>query len=99
MVPAGRLRLPRDDSAHPTEEIDSNFVTVNLVEHFVPAGRIVIVINVLDTRRSVSIRENSDTFELQSNRIFRARKHIDRQVLADLAKTNWIGELRSRGEE
>jgi hypothetical protein len=53
----------------------------------------------MHTCRTIALYQNGYAFELLADGIVTARKHVDRQVLADLAETGWIGQLGCGGEE
>lgn len=93
------MRLSGKNSGDPPKEIRPDFVTVDLVEHFVSSTRIEIVGDITDTCGTIALYQGRHTFELLADGIFTPRKHVDRQILANLTKTNWVGQLGRSSEE
>lgn len=68
----------------PAEQVSQDFGAVNLIEHFMSSTGIEIVRDVAQAR--FVITQDLNAFELLTHGIFAARKEIDGQVCAHLAK-------------
>src|SRR5262245_11550128 len=84
-------------SRDPANQACSDFVTVELIEHFVPSTAVEVVRDVVNARLSIAGRQDLDAYELLADGIFASRKQVDGQVAPDLAKTDRIRQSgRSR---
>ena len=94
-----RLRRSRKNPEDPRKKICTDLITIDPVEHFVSSTRITIMGDINDTRCAISREKDPHGFELVADGILAARKYIDGQIVADLAKTDRIGQLGGRGEK
>ena len=84
---------------NPEKQIRLDFTTVDLVEHFVSSPRVEMVADIVDTRLVVAIDKETNSFELLAHRVFAARKQVDGQIAAYLAKSGGAGQLGRSGEK
>ena len=83
----------------PAKKIRTDFVTVDLVEHFVSSTSVEIVGDITDTRRPIALYKDGHSFQLLADRIIVSRKYIDRQIVRTLTKTDRIGQPGGGAEE
>src|SRR5205807_1262427 len=76
----------------PAKQACPDFVTIDLVEHFVSSTGVEIVGDVVDAHCVIAVYQEPDFFELLAHWVFAARKQVDGQVVACLAKTDRVGQ-------
>src|ERR1700754_1321184 len=78
-------------------QVRPDFAAIDLIEHFVSPTGVKIMGDVVDARSAIAVHQQLDSFELLAHRIVAARKKVDGQVVAYVAKTDRIGQpARSR---
>ena len=83
----------------PAKQPRQDFSAVDLIEHFTSSTQVKIVRDVADACFVIALNQDLGAFELLTHGIFAARKQVDGQVGAYLAKTDRIGQSPRSSEK
>jgi hypothetical protein len=93
-------RLPvRKHCCYPVEQVSSDFVAVDLVEHFVSSARVEMVRDVSNACRAVTIYKGLHSAELLAHGVVAAREQVDRQTGTYPPKVGQVGQSRRGRQE
>src|SRR5262245_40233294 len=90
----GPSRIAPELARDPAEQASSDFIAIDLVEHFVSTSRVEVVAHIGEARLPIPLDQEPDALESLADGIVAAREHVDGDVAPDPAQSGRIGEPR-----
>jgi len=74
-------------------------MAIDLIQHFVPATGVAVTGDVQKSRMAVTSNQRFDTLKLLAHRIFASGKQVNRQIGADVSKTDRVRQAERCAEK